>query len=81
MSTAKMETPEQLILFTKLFIIMGLTWVTECIHVMVHGDHTNNEHCYFYIEVSNNYGAAQYVMYFDQLSAAACTQKLVKTLF
>ena len=59
MSTAKMETPEQLILFTKLFIIMGLTWVTECIHVMVHGDHTNNEHCYFYIEVSNNFGAAK----------------------
>ena len=58
MSTAKMETPEQLILFTKLFIIMGLTWLGECIHVMIHGDHTNNELCNFYVEVRKNQGLA-----------------------
>ena len=45
------DTKEQLVLFTKLFLIMGITWLSECIHVELHGDHTNMEHCNFHLEV------------------------------
>ena len=28
-------------LYTKLFIVMGIFWIFECIHHLVHGDHKN----------------------------------------
>ena len=45
------DTREQLVLFTKLFLIMGLSWLSECIHIELHGDHQNMEYCNFYLEV------------------------------
>ena len=30
-------------LYTKLFIVMGIMWIFECIHYLVHGDHRNME--------------------------------------
>ena len=30
-------------LYTKLFIVMGIMWIFECIHYHVHGDHRNME--------------------------------------
>ncbi len=49
------QTVEQLrsqsILFLKLFVIMGITWIGECIHVLLHGDHSDLEDCSFYSEV------------------------------
>ena len=45
------DTSDQLILFTKLFVIMGPPWLSVCIHILIHGDHTQNEHCSLYIEV------------------------------
>ena len=46
-----LDTREQLVLFTKLFLIMGLSWLSECIHIELHGDHTNMKNCNFYVEV------------------------------
>jgi hypothetical protein len=52
------QTLEQLrtqsILFSKLFVIMGITWIGECIHVQLHGDHSHLEDCSFYSEVPNH---------------------------
>lgn len=45
------DTREQLVLFTKLFLIMGLSWLSECIHIELHGDHTDMVYCNFYLEV------------------------------
>ena len=42
---------DQILLFTKLFVIMGITWIGECLHVFVHGDHHDWEQCSFYTEV------------------------------
>ena len=30
-------------LYGKLFTVMGILWIFECIHYLVHGDHTNME--------------------------------------
>jgi hypothetical protein len=43
---------EQVVLFFKLFIIMGITWMGDCIHLLVHGDHEHLENCSFYSEVN-----------------------------
>ena len=45
------DTKEQLVLFTKLFLIMGLSWLSECIHIELHGDHQDLHDCNFYLEV------------------------------
>ena len=45
------DTKEQMVLFTKLFFIMGITWISECIHIELHGDHTTMVQCNFYFEV------------------------------
>ena len=45
------DTKEQMVLFTKLFLIMGITWLSECIHIELHGDHSDMVHCNFYLEV------------------------------
>jgi hypothetical protein len=42
----------QSILFAKLFVIMGITWIGECIHVQLHGDHSHLEDCSFISEVN-----------------------------
>ena len=41
----------QLILFTKLFVIMGLSWLSECIHFKLHGDHSDLHDCNVATEV------------------------------
>ena len=41
-----------MLLFVKLFAIMGLTWISECIHIVVHGDHARSDYCNFYVEAS-----------------------------
>ena len=45
------NTKEQLALFTKLFILTGLPWMSVCIHLYIHGDHSHDEHCNLFIEV------------------------------
>ena len=30
------------VLYTKLFIVMGIAWIFECVHHLVHSDH---QHC------------------------------------
>ena len=30
---------------------MGVSWLSECIHIELHGDHTNMVYCNFYLEV------------------------------
>jgi hypothetical protein len=43
---------EQIVLFVKLFVIMGLSWFSEVLHIFLHGDHSHNEHCNFVVEVN-----------------------------
>ena len=31
------------ILYSKLFIVMGIPWIFECTHYFAHGDHANSE--------------------------------------
>ncbi len=45
------QLKSQSILFAKLFVIMGITWIGECIHVLLHGDHSDVKECNFYAEV------------------------------
>ena len=45
------QIKSQLILFSKLFVIMGITWICECLHVQVHGDHSDVKECNYYSEV------------------------------
>ena len=45
------QLQSQFILFSKLFVIMGITWLGEAIHVLVHGDHSQMNDCSFYSEV------------------------------
>lgn len=40
-------------LFGKLFIIMGITYIGESIHILLHGDHSNIDDCNFYSEVKH----------------------------
>ena len=43
-----------MVLFVKLFAIMGLTWFTECVHIVLHDhDHTYSDYCNFYVEASD----------------------------
>ena len=49
------ESREEMVLFVKLFAIMGLTWFTECLHVVLHDhDHTYSDYCNFYVEASDS---------------------------
>jgi hypothetical protein len=56
-SSSVPQTIEQLqsqsILFSKLFVIMGITWIGEGIHVLLHGDHSELDECSFYSEVTS----------------------------
>ena len=38
------------VLFSKLFIVMGVLWVFECLHYLLHGDHRNTD-CSSYTEL------------------------------
>ena len=42
----------QFFLYLKLFMLMGISWMSECIHVELHGDHTKVGNCSIYTEVS-----------------------------
>jgi hypothetical protein len=42
----------QLVLFTKLFVVMGLSWLSEIIHFELHGDHTKLSSCSLASEVT-----------------------------
>ena len=42
----------QFFLYLKLFMLMGISWISECIHVELHGDHAKMETCNIYIEVN-----------------------------
>ena len=44
------DVREQMVLYTKLFIVMGISWTFECIHHLVHPDHTHTD-CYDYVEL------------------------------
>ena len=51
MTQSVVQLRSQSILFSKLFVIMGITWLGEAIHVLVHGDHSQMNDCSFYYEV------------------------------
>ena len=38
------------VLFGKLFTVMGVLWIFECVHYLVHGDHRNMD-CDSYTEL------------------------------
>ena len=41
------DVKEQLVLYSKLFIVMGIAWIFECFHYLLHSDHTHTEElCY-----------------------------------
>ncbi len=42
----------QFFLYLKLFLLMGISWMSEYIHAELHGDHTNMESCNLYVEVT-----------------------------
>jgi hypothetical protein len=50
--SSKPQTPFQ-VLFTKLFVIMGISWLSECIHFELHGDHKSLKECNMLSEVTN----------------------------
>ena len=40
------DVKEQMVLYSKLFIVMGIAWIFECVHYVIHSDHTHTEeHC------------------------------------
>ena len=40
------------VLSTKLFVVMGISWIFECFHYLLHSDHTHtSEHCYDSVEL------------------------------
>ena len=46
------DVREQMVLYTKLFIVMGISWTFECVHHLVHSDHTHTQtRCYDYVEL------------------------------
>lgn len=41
------DVKEQLVLYSKLFIVMGIAWIFECVHYLLHSDHTHTQElCY-----------------------------------
>ena len=38
------------VLYTKLFVVMGILWSFECIHFLMHGDHQNTS-CHLSLEM------------------------------
>lgn len=47
----KQEILDEFILYGKLFVVMGLLWVCECIHYILHGDHSTIYDCLSYPEL------------------------------
>ena len=46
------DVKEQMVLYSKLFIVMGIAWIFECVHYVIHSDHTHSqEHCYDTLEL------------------------------
>ena len=46
------DVREQIVLYSKLFIVMGISWSFECVHHLVHSDHTHTQtRCYDYLEL------------------------------
>ena len=46
------DVKEQMVLYSKLFVVMGIAWIFECVHYVIHSDHTHTEeHCYDTIEL------------------------------
>ena len=41
------------VLYTKLFIVMGISWIFECVHHLLHPDHTHqsSDLCYDSLEL------------------------------
>ena len=42
----------QFFLFVRLFVVLGITWITEFVHVLIHSDHRGMEDCNYYFEVT-----------------------------
>ena len=46
------DVREQMVLYSKLFIVMGIAWIFEYVHFLIHSDHTHTEeHCYDTLEL------------------------------
>ena len=46
------DVKEQMVLYSKLFIVMGIAWIFECVHYLIHSDHTHTEElCYDTLEL------------------------------
>jgi hypothetical protein len=48
------DTKAQLLLFLKLFVVMGLSWFSDVIHIELHGDHQKLRHCNFHLEARSD---------------------------
>ena len=46
------DVKEQMVLYSKLFIVMGIAWIFEFLHYVIHADHTHtDELCYDTLEL------------------------------
>ena len=46
------DVKEQMVLYSKLFIVMGIAWIFECVHYLIHSDHTHTQElCYDTLEL------------------------------
>lgn len=50
-SSAIGQLKTQFWLFVRLFVVMGITWISEFVHVLIHGDHRDITDCNYYFEV------------------------------
>ena len=46
------DVKEQMVLYSKLFVVMGIAWIFEYVHYVIHSDHTHTQqHCYDTLEI------------------------------
>ena len=46
------DVKEQMVLYSKLFVVMGIAWIFECVHYVIHSDHSHtHQHCYDTLEI------------------------------
>ncbi len=50
-SVASSSMREQMVLFVKIFFIMGLSFFTEVLHIALHRDHRKMKRCSYELEV------------------------------
>jgi hypothetical protein len=62
-------------LYARLFLVMGVTYMSEFVHVLLHGDHDNIDYCNFYVEVGGLTAGDPYGRFFKRVFEATYVQK------